>query len=70
MSLRDQKNNEVVTDAMVFYDGLVLINCNSDVEAARELEPHRTLARLANQADLSSDENEDIDDVAEGPDEE
>jgi hypothetical protein len=62
--------NEVVTDAKAFYNGLVLIDCNSDVEAARKLEPHRTLARLANQTDLSSDEHEDTDDVAEGPDEE
>ena len=61
--------NEVVTDAKVFHNELALIDCNNNVEAAAKLEPHRTLAQLANQADLERVVPDETDDVTEGPDE-
>jgi len=61
--------NEVVTDAKVFYNGLALIDCDHDVVSAAKLEPHRTLAQLANQADLERVVPDETDDVTEGPEE-
>ena len=56
-----------VTDAKTFYTGLALIECNYDVEAAKRLEPHRTLAKLVNEVELSNDEQDETDEEAEIP---
>ena len=59
--------DEVVTEAKIFCNELALIECDYDVEVAKRLESHRTLAKFVNKAELSNDEYEEPDKYAENP---